>query len=126
MRGQSLPFAARAPVKGFGRQLIPAVVARRRRLDGPREASVRDSRQGAASTASSTSRALRPQRMERDAANMPVQLPVLTAQTKVFSSPAVAVFSEAVAVFSTLVAIAAPFLVLNVSPIHGVAQAAQL
>ena len=56
---------------------------------------------------------------------MPVQEPVLTAHTKVFSSP-VAVFSEAVAVFSTLVAIAAPFLVLNVSPIHGVAQAAQL
>ena len=43
---------------------------------------------------------------------MPVQLPVLTAHTKVFSSP------EAVAVFSTLVAIAAPFLVLKASPIH--------
>ena len=44
---------------------------------------------------------------------MPVQEPVLTAQTKVFSSPA-----AAVPVFSTLVAIAAPFLVLKVSPIH--------
>ena len=55
---------------------------------------------------------------------MPVQEPVLTAQTKVFSSPgAVAVFSEAVAVFSTLVAI---FDELNVSPIHALAQAAQL
>ena len=43
---------------------------------------------------------------------MPVQLPVLTAQTNVFSS------AGAVAVFSTLVAIAAPFLVLKVSPIH--------
>ena len=43
---------------------------------------------------------------------MPVQLPVLTAHTKVFSSAA------AVAVFSTFVAIAASFLVLNVSPIH--------
>ena len=48
LRGQSLPFAARAPVRGFGRQLIP------------------------------------------------VQEPVLTAQTKVFSSPvlvSVATFS---------------------------------
>ena len=44
---------------------------------------------------------------------------MLTAQTKVFSSlVAVAVFSEAVAVFSTLVAIAAPFDLLNASPIH--------
>ena len=43
---------------------------------------------------------------------MPVQLPVLTAHTKVFSS------AGAVAVFSTLVAIAAPFLVLKASPIH--------
>ena len=43
---------------------------------------------------------------------MPVQLPVLTAHTKVFSSPA-----AAVAVFSTLVAIAA-FDELKVSPIH--------
>ena len=50
---------------------------------------------------------------------IPVHEPVLTAHTKVFSSPeAVAIFSDAVAVFSTLVAIAAPFLVLNVSPIH--------
>ena len=48
---------------------------------------------------------------------MPVQLPVLTAHTKVFSSPA-----AAVAVFSTLVAIAAPFLVLKASPIHAVAS----
>ena len=44
---------------------------------------------------------------------MPVQEPVLTAHTKVFSSPA-----AAVPVFSTLVAIAAPFLVLKASPIH--------
>ena len=42
---------------------------------------------------------------------MPVQEPVLTAHTKVFSS------AGAVAVFSTLVAIAA-FDELNVSPIH--------
>ena len=51
---------------------------------------------------------------------MPVQLPVLTAHTKVFSSPAAAVpvFSEAVAVFSTLVDI---FDELNVSPIHALA-----
>ena len=51
---------------------------------------------------------------------MPVQEPVLTAHTKVFSSP------EAVAVFSTLVAIAALFDELNVSPIHAVAPAKQL
>ena len=43
---------------------------------------------------------------------IPVQEPVLTAHTKVFSSP------EAVAVFSTLVAIAALFDELNLSPIH--------
>ena len=59
MRGQSLPFAARAPVRGFGRQFIP------------------------------------------------VQEPVLTAQTKVFSSPSV---------FSTLVAMV--LLVLRRWPIH--------
>ena len=64
-RGQSPGFCALAPVRGFGRQL------------------------------------------------MPVQLPVLTAHTKVFSSPA-----AAVPVFSTLVAIAAAFDELKVSPIH--------
>ena len=53
---------------------------------------------------------------------MPVQEPVLTAHTKVFSSPA-----AAVPVFSTLVAIAAFFDELKVSPIHAaLAQASSL